>query len=81
MSLTSADVKVQWHEEEHIQDLSIVPWKKFSSAAVMKILKTLLKTSGSNNAVSDPEGLHAMMSMAWGKVCNSMTKMHQPVFV
>lgn len=32
----------------------------------MKILNTLLKTSGSKNAVSDPEGLHAMMSMAWG---------------
>lgn len=42
----------------------LVPWKKFRNAAVMKILNTLLKTSGSKNAVSDPEGLHAMMSMA-----------------
>lgn len=39
-----------------------------SNAAVRKILNTLLKTSGSKKAAIEPEGLQAMISMAWGKI-------------
>jgi hypothetical protein len=44
---------------------SNTPVMKLSRAAVMKILKTFLKTVPSVIPERDPEELHATMSIAW----------------
>lgn len=41
-----------------------VPCNKLRKAYVMKMLRTLLKTSPSNIEVTDPEGLHAIIIIA-----------------
>lgn len=44
-----------------------VPWRKLRNAAVMKIVNTFLKTSGSNIEESNPEGLQAIITMAYNR--------------
>ena len=46
---------------------NFLPWRKFRNAAVMKIVDTFLKTSASNIEESNPEGLQAIITIAWNK--------------
>jgi len=42
-----------------------IPPKRLSKAAVMKMLKTLMKTFPLKMAVIDPEGSHAIITIVW----------------
>lgn len=44
--------------------IEVIPLKKLRTAAVMKMLKTLLKTSASKTARRDPVGLQAIITIA-----------------
>lgn len=44
--------------------IEVIPLKKLSMAEVMKMLKTLLKTSASKIAARDPPGLQAIINIA-----------------
>jgi hypothetical protein len=45
--------------------ISPIPCRRLRNAEVIKMLKTLLKTSSSKKATIDPEGLHATIIIAW----------------
>jgi hypothetical protein len=45
--------------------ISPIPCRRLRNAEVIKMLKTLLKTSSSKKAIIDPEGLQATIIIAW----------------
>lgn len=53
-----------WQNEKHLEE-STTPLMKLRRAAVIKTLKTLLKTVASASAERDPDELHDTISIAW----------------
>ena len=50
--------------KKNVIRIDVIPLKKLRIAAVIKMLKTLLKTSGSKTARRDPPGLQAIITIA-----------------
>jgi hypothetical protein len=55
---------VTWRKNLKHLKIMPVPCRRLRKAEVMKMLKTLLKTSSSKTAARDPEGLHATITIA-----------------